>query len=324
MRAWLAVCASVWACPSSPTQRVPSLLSARLLTLTILIHNTAGVWHAVDCVGGGDSVSINISIDGLTYADHIAGALRQALMAHAPFTALVQTGGPPQASVQRMGGLLREAARALEGLAAAPEALLPPCVLWGQPLPPLEPAEGEGREEEEQLEEEEVDEEGSEAGSDGGDVSGEEEEEEEEDLGQSFPHPVAPTAVLRRSPLAALFALDDTVPDDDDDDKEAEEDDATRGGTEAFMVHFAFGAGEELASVLRKKVVLQSALGLAVARQPVGAPFAPGAVDVEGGGTLEGRRALGALVHLGVLVVEGEEAGKGPGGQQPARKRGRK
>lgn len=281
-------------------------------------QHTAGVWHAVDCVGGDDSVSINISIDGLTYADHIAGALRQALMAHAPFTALVQTGAPPQASVQRMAGLLREAARALEGLAAAPDALLPPCVLWGQPLPPLEPADvevgGEEDMEMEMEEEEEVEDKGSEAGSDGGDDS--EEEEEKEDLGQTFPYPVAPTAVLRRSPLAALFALDDTVPDDDDDEDGG--DGAAREGTEAFMVHFAFGAGEELASVLRKKVVLRSALGRAVAGQSVGARFAPGAV--EGGGTLEGRRALGALVHLGVLL---DEAGEGAGGQEPARKKGR-
>jgi hypothetical protein len=265
-------------------------------------YHPAGIWHAVETVGEEDSVSINISLDGLTFADHIAGALRQALMADGRFTAMVRTGAPPEESVSQMASLLREAAQRLERLAATPTALIPPCSLWGQPMPPLVPANREGEEEEDEEEGEEEED--------------EEEEEEAGDLGKVFLHPISPTAVLYRNPLSTLFALDDTDPNDDDE-QEKDEEDTAAPRTKAFMVHFAYGAGGDLVSMLRKKVNLDARLGRFVAQQPLAQPFSPGQAPGGSGSKPEGLRALGALVHLGVVLVAED------GGEGPARKKGR-
>jgi len=164
-----------------------------------VFYHPAGLWHAVECLE--ESVSINISLDGMTYADLFSGALKQVLWGEGDgrFTELIATGGvggkegwkegggkqkkqkgeedgeeQPQ---ERMRRLLLEASERLRVLAEMPEALLPPCVWWNSEVPPMKDAAAVGEDEEEEEEhehdgccgeEEEVEE-------------GEEEEEEESD-----------------------------------------------------------------------------------------------------------------------------------------------
>ena len=46
-----------------------------------VLYVPAGTWHRVEC--DEDSLSINVSLMGTTWADHVADALRQRLLTHA-------------------------------------------------------------------------------------------------------------------------------------------------------------------------------------------------------------------------------------------------
>ena len=256
-----------------------------------VFYHPAGMWHAVECLE--ESISINISLDGMTYADLFAGALKQVLWGEGDgrFGAMVSTGAKPEEAAREMSALLLQASQRFAALAAMPEALLPPCALQSQTMAPLE---GNGEEEEEEEEDEEE----------------EEEEEEKEFYASEFPTALGDLehVQLRRNPLVSLFRLDDTLTEVEEEEEEEEE--------EAYMVHFAFGGSEDLSSVIRKKVWLPVQLGKFVAGQSSSSSsfsFRPDEAPCEGKGLM---RCLGALVHLGVLVVvkggeEEEEEGKG-------------
>ncbi|GAB5033095.1 Hypothetical protein NocV09_01200490 [Nannochloropsis oceanica] len=292
-----------------------------------VFYHPAGVWHAVECLE--ESISINVSLDGMTYADLFSGALKQVLWGEEDgrFTAMVATGDgsakdggkeggkddsrrqrkqkqqkrqedvteKPQARMRR---LLLEASERFKVLAERPEALLPPCVWWNSGLPPMKDAAAAPYEKGEEAEEGEGDE--------GGD--GEEEEEGDDDFHcKDFAVPVGEDVWLCRNPLASFFRLDDVVAvkevEEDkrgvDEDEEEEE--------EEFMVHVGFGGTEDLSSVFRKKMWVPRHVGVFVAGLPTTREGGRFQLEQFAGKSKEQTgRVLGALIHTGVLLRDKE------------------
>ena len=90
------------------------------------LYHPAGVWHRVECTE--DSLSMNISLIGLSWADHIADATRHAMWRHSSLRApvLVRPSNYSQARAdaeQRLGAARRQ----LAGLTG--EDVMPPCLL---------------------------------------------------------------------------------------------------------------------------------------------------------------------------------------------------
>ena len=90
------------------------------------LYHPAGIWHRVECTE--DSLSMNISLLGLSWADHIADAARHAMWRHAPMRAPVvvrpSTYGKARADAEQR---LAAARRQLDGLRG--EDIMPPCLL---------------------------------------------------------------------------------------------------------------------------------------------------------------------------------------------------
>ena len=157
-----------------------------------VLYVPAGTWHRVEC--DEDSLSINVSLMGTTWADHVADALRQRLLTHAAARAPVCMASVADGRRQ-LRDVLKVASRELAAL--APADLLPQALA----LPRVERLALPGR-------------------------------AEAADAAEATT--LRRGARFKRNPLAVLLRLPDHDDNsDDEDDDEGEEGEAEGGGGEA-------------------------------------------------------------------------------------------
>ena len=90
------------------------------------LYHPAGVWHRVECTE--DSLSMNISLIGLSWADHVADATRHAMWRHSSMRAQV-TVRPSNYGQARADAEQRLAAARTQLAGLTGEDVMPPCLL---------------------------------------------------------------------------------------------------------------------------------------------------------------------------------------------------
>lgn len=117
------------------------------LTAGSVLYFPAGMWHRVEC-GDDDSLSLNLSLIGLAYAELVGDASRQLALAHAPLRSLVAAppAGGRASAAARLDAARAECERALAAQRAAlaglcSRDLLPDCYFL---QPPCNGSRGKG------------------------------------------------------------------------------------------------------------------------------------------------------------------------------------
>lgn len=271
-----------------------------------LLYHPAGIWHQVEAEE--DSVSINISLHGQTWADHLASGFRQLLLRDPAFRVLVggQAGG--QGNAEYLQALLAKVKeQAVPQLTV--EHLLPECMTAEASMQDVnghdhehddDDDEDEGEEEggdKEEDEEEEGEDEDDEGMEDLFEEMAEQMDEEEDEEAEAvdvedFPLPYQEKhALLRLNPLATVVGLHESGGEEE-------------GGRGLWVVNHLYG-NEDLSSTVRAVVRVPEALWPAMAAMQAKGATSFTAKDVKAEGEA-GARLLGALLFLGALARAGK------------------